>query len=103
MGKEKLTLKEAIEINRKQMTYIKLDGEEGAKTWMNSWGNFNADETRLRTYIQGGMFAAMLKSYYKRFDPSQVKVVFLDDLKNDFDGTMSSLFRFLGVDDKFIR
>ena len=102
MGKEKLTLKEAIEINRKQMTYIKLDGEEGAKTWMNSWGNFNADETRLRTYIQGGMFAAMLKSYYKRFDPSQVKVVFLDDLKNDFDGTMSSLFRFLGVDDKFI-
>lgn len=102
MGKEQLSLREAIEINKKQMEYVSLEGEEGAKTWANAWGNFAADESRLRTYIQGGMFAAILKSYYKRFDPSQIKVVFLDDLKADFDGTMSHLFRFLGVDDTFI-
>jgi hypothetical protein len=102
MGKEQQPLKEAIEINKKQMHYVSLEGEEGEKTWVNSWGNFSADESRLRTYIQGGMFAAILKSYYKRFKPEQIKVIFLDDLKNDFDGTMSGIFRFLGVDDTFI-
>jgi hypothetical protein len=102
MGKEKLSLREAIEINRRQMGYITLEGEEGEKTWLNSMGNFSADETRLRTYIQGGMFAAILKSYYKRFSPEQIKIVFLDNLKNDFDETMSDLFHFLGVKDDFI-
>ena len=48
------------------------------------------------------MFSEILKSWYKRFDPSQVKVILLDDLKNDFDGTMSGLFHFLGVNDQFI-
>jgi hypothetical protein len=102
MGKEKLSLREAIEINRRQIGYITLEGEKGEKTWVSSTGNFNADESRLRTYIQGGKFAAILKSYYKRFHPDQIKIVFLDDLKNDFDGTISSLFRFLGVKGDFI-
>jgi hypothetical protein len=102
MGKEKLPLREAIEINRKQMDYITLEGEKGEQTWLNSTGNFSADESRLRTYIQGGMFAAILKSYYKRFSSEQIKIVFLDDLKKDFDGTMSSLFSFLGVNENFI-
>ncbi|HXL56917.1 MAG TPA: sulfotransferase [Chitinophagaceae bacterium] len=102
MGKEKLLLREAIEINRKQMGYITLEGEEGEKKWLDSMGIYNADESRLRTYIQAGMFAATLKSYYKRFHPEQIKIVFLDDLKSDFDGTMSSLFRFLGVKEDFI-
>ncbi len=102
MGKEKLSLREAIEINLKQINYITLEGEEGEKTWLAGIGNFSADETRLRTYIQGGKFAEILKSYYKRFDPKQIKILFIDDLKNDFDGTMSTLFRFLGVDDNFI-
>jgi len=102
MGKEKLSLREAIEVNRKQMDYVTLEGEKGEQTWLNSTGNFSADESRLRTYLQGGMFAAILKSYYKRFSPEQIKIVFLDDLKNDFDGTMSSLFSFLGVNESFI-
>ncbi|CAN5159197.1 sulfotransferase [soil metagenome] len=102
MGKEQLSLREAVDINLKQMTYITLEGEEGEKTWTGSTGNFNADETRLRTYLQGGMYAEILKSYYKRFKPEQIKILFLDDLKKDFDGFMSSLYNFLGVDDKFI-
>ena len=102
MGKEKLPLREAIEINKKQLEYVTLEGAEGEKTWLNSTGNFSADETRLRTYIHGGMFAQILKSYYKRFSPEQIKIIFIDDLKTDFDGTMSNLFRFLNVDDTFI-
>ena len=102
MGKEQLPFREAIEMNLKQKGYITLEGEEGENTWLNTTGNFSADETRLRTYIQAGMFAEILKSWYKRFDPSQVKVILLDDLKNDFDGTMCNLFRFLGVNDQFI-
>jgi hypothetical protein len=102
MGKELLPFREAIDVNLAQMKYVTLEGEEGEKTWTNATGNFSTDEKRLRTYVQGGMFAEILNSYYKRFAPSQIKVVLLDDLKNDFDGTMSSLFSFLGVDDSFI-
>src|SRR3954454_24619487 len=102
MGKEKLSLREAIEINLRQMNYITLEGEDGEKTWVNSTGNFSADETRLRTYIQGGMFASILNCYYKRFSSEQIKIIFLDDLKKDFDGTMSDLFRFLDVNENFI-
>lgn len=102
MGKELLPFREAIDVNLAQMKYVTLEGEDGEKTWTNATGNFSTDEKRLRTYVQGGMFAEILNSYYKRFAPSQIKVVLLDDLKNDFDGTMSSLFSFLGVDDNFI-
>jgi len=102
MGKELLPLRDAIEINRKQLSYVTLEGEEGEKKWTGSLGIYTKDETRLRTYIQAGMYAASLKSYYKRFKPEQIKVIFLEDLKNDFDGTMKSLFQFLGVDHSFI-
>ncbi len=102
MGKEKLSLRESIDINLKQMNYVSLEGEKGVETWANALGNYNADESRLRTYVQGGMFNNILDIYYKRFDPSRIKVVFLDDLKNDFNGTMQSVFKFLGVDDSFI-
>jgi hypothetical protein len=102
MGKEKLSLREAIAVNLKQMNYVMLEGDKGEKTWLNSTGNFSADESRLRTYIQGGMFAAILKCYYKKFSPGQVKIIFLEDLKKDFEGTMSNLFHFLGVSEDFI-
>jgi hypothetical protein len=102
MGKEKLSLREAIDINLKQINYVTLEGDKGEKTWLKSTGNFSADESRLRTYLQGGMFAAILKCYYKRFSPGQVKIIFLEDLKKDFDGTMSNIFHFLGVREDFI-
>jgi hypothetical protein len=102
MCKEKLPLKEAIEINIKQLNYISLEGEEGEKRWLGSMGVYTTDESRLRTYIQAGLYAETLRSYYKRFKPEQIKAVFLDDLKNDFDGTMKELFQFLGVKDDFV-
>ena len=102
MGKEKLSFREAIDINLQQMERITLEGEEGEKTWLGSTGNYEADNTRLRTYIQGGMYAQIVHSYYKRFKPEQVKIIFLYDLKNNFDGLMSELFSFLGVDSSFV-
>lgn len=102
MGKEKLPLREAIDINRKQLDYVSLEGEEGEKRWLGSMGVYTTDESRLRTYIQAGLYAETLKIYYKRFKPEQIKVVFLEDLKDDFDGTMKALFNFIGVDDNFI-
>lgn len=102
MGVEKAGFRDAMEMNLKQLDYINLEGEEGVKTWMNSIGNFDEGETRLRTYLQAGFYADIIKSYQKRFNPEQIKVIFLEDMKQDFDGTMQELFRFLQVDDKFI-
>jgi len=102
MGKEQLPFREAMEMNLKNLRTVSLEGEDGAKTYTDSWGNYSGDESRLRTYIQCGLFAEIVKSYYSRFKPEQIKIVFLDDLKKDFDGFMSSLFKFLNVDDKFI-
>jgi len=64
MGKELLPFREAIDVNLAQMKYVTLEGEEGEKTWTNATGNFSTDEKRLRTYVQGGMFAEILNSYY---------------------------------------
>jgi len=102
MGKEQLPFREAMEMNLKNLRTVSLESEDGAKTYTDSWGNYSGDESRLRTYIQCGLFAEIVKSYYSRFKPEQIKIVFLDDLKKDFDGFMSSLFKFLKVDDKFI-
>ena len=102
MGKEQLPFREAMEMNLKNLRTVSLEGKDGAKTYTDSWGNYSGDESRLRTYIQCGLFAEIVKSYYSRFKPEQIKIVFLDDLKKDFDGFMSSLFKFLNVDDKFI-
>lgn len=102
MGVEKATFREAVEINIKQLAYVTLEGEKGAATWNGSVGNFDIGESRLRTYIQAGRYADIIKSYEKRFAPEQIKIIFMEDLKDDFNGTMKSLFSFLGVDDNFI-
>ncbi len=89
-------------MNLKQLNYVTLEGEEGAKTWLNSIGNFDAGENRLRTYLQAGFYANIIKSYEKRFKPEQIKVLFLEDLKNNFDNTLKDLFHFLNVDERFV-
>ncbi len=101
MGVEKAGFREAMEMNLNQMDKVTLEGEKGAQTWLNSIGNFDVGESRLRTYLQAGMYAEIIKSYQKRFRPEQIKVMFLEDLKHDFDATMKDLFAFIGVDNKF--
>ena len=47
------------------------------------------------------MYAYNLQNYYQHFDKSQVKVIFLDALKNNLDATLKDIFTFLGVDPEF--
>ena len=102
MGVERAGFREAVDINIKQLDYITLEGDKGADAWNGSVGNYDEGESRLRTYIQAGRYAEIISSYEKRFSPAQIKVIFMEDLKDDFDGTMKNLFSFLGVDNNFI-
>ncbi len=103
-GTETKSFREAIEINITQLKSgnISLEGKEGAERWKKSHENYADDATRLRTYIQAGMYTEMLESYGQRFENDQIKITFAEDLINKFDETMSDLFRFLQVDEKFI-
>lgn len=102
MGVEKAAFRSAMEMNLKQMPITNLEGEIGSQTWLNSIGNFDEGESRLRTYLQAGMYAQTIKNWQKRFKPEQIKVLFMEDLKHDFDGTMKTLFEHIGVSSDFI-
>lgn len=103
-GTETKLFREAIDINKNQISsgHISLEGNEGASLWAKSHVDHADDGTRLRTYIQAGMYTDILKSYSQRFDNAQIKIIFAEDLIHNFDETMSGLFRFLQVDDTFI-
>ena len=101
-GTEDLSFRKAMEENIKQRETLTLTGEEGAKLWYaDQKRNNRQDDAGYRTYIQGSMYAYNLKNYYSQFDPSQIKVIFLDALKKDLHGTLKDLFTFLGVDENY--
>ncbi len=102
-GTEHLPFREALEENIKQRQKFSFIGEEGAKDWYEDQvRNTRQDDTGFRTYIEGSMYAQNLKNYYAQFDPSQIKIIFLDSLKNDLYGTLRSIYSFLNVDENFI-
>ncbi|MBS1729234.1 MAG: sulfotransferase [Bacteroidetes bacterium] len=103
-GTETQSFREAIDINKNQIAIqqISLEGEEGARRWVQSHEKHDDDATRLRTYIQAGMYTEIIKSYRQRFDDGQIKIIFAEDLIQHFDETMCDLFRFLKVDEKYI-
>lgn len=103
-GTETKSFREALAINQAQMAAgnVSLEGEEGEIRWKKSHEKHEDDSTRLRTYIQGGMYAAMLESYQKRFPENQIKIIFSEDLIQAPDDTMKGLFQFLGVEESFI-
>ena len=58
-------------------------------------------EIGCRHYVSWGFYAKHLKTYLSYFDRSQLAVHLFDDLQDDPIGFMSTLFRFLEVDDRF--
>jgi len=101
-GTEHLSFKEAFDENIKQRKTVDFVGETGAAQWLADQKRSNRKEdTGLRTYIEGSMYAYNLQNYYQHFDKSQVKVIFLDALKNNLDATLKDIFTFLGVDPEF--
>lgn len=100
-GVEKATFREALEINLKQMEYVSFDGEQGANIWNNRVHNIDKGEKWVRMYIQAGMYSEILKVYFQRFKRENIKYIFMEDFKSDFDASIQSIYRFIGVDDSF--
>ena len=50
----------------------------------------------------GGLYYQMLKRYFDKFDPKQIKVVLYDDLRQNSSKLIKDIYKFLEVDYKFI-
>jgi hypothetical protein len=98
-GNETLPFREALEKNLEQRKHINFYNAEGAQIWLEGQETlYKKNKLTLRTYIEGSMYAEQLKSYKKYFADEKIKVLLLDDLRNDFQGTLLSIFEFLTVD-----
>ncbi len=53
-------------------------------------------------YAESSLYAQKLARYFESFGEDRVKVLFFDDLANEPDRTMQSLFEFLDVDSDFV-
>jgi hypothetical protein len=100
-GIEKADFREAIEINLRQLKYISWEGEDAAKQWISRPHSIARGEKWLRTYVEGSMYAQMMRQYRRRFSNEQIKYIFLEDLQHNFDNTLSDLFHFVGVSTDF--
>jgi Sulfotransferase domain len=102
-GNETLPFREALEKNLEQRKHINFYKAEGAQIWLEGQETlYKKNKLTLRTYIEGSMYAEQLKSYKKYFADEKIKVLLLDDLRNDFQGTLLSIFEFLTVDASII-
>lgn len=52
-------------------------------------------------YLEKGYYAKHLKRYYKLFNKDQIKVVFLNDLKNNANVVCNDIAKFLGICEDF--
>lgn len=100
-GVEQVSFRNAIDINLKQLEYINFEGDKGAEIFNNRKNNIGAGEKWVRVYLQAGMYATILKYWLERFSQEQIKIIYLDDIKNKREETLKSLFSFLGVDENF--
>jgi hypothetical protein len=98
-GNETLSFREALEENLKQQNRILFSSNNCEEEWLKDQNNLNRKNViTLRTYIEASMYAEQLKHYKKNFKTENIKIILLDDLKNDFHNTLYTLFQFLNVD-----
>lgn len=101
-GTEHLSFREALEENFKQRQTVRFETEADAALWAEDMKRGDRqDETGFRTYLEGSLYANNLKHYLRHFPKEQVKVILMDALQKDLQGTMKELFSFLGVDENF--
>jgi hypothetical protein len=101
-GTEHLSFREALEENLKQRETVKFESAKDAKDWADDMlRSDRLEETGFRTYLDGSLYATNLRHYMNHFPLSQIKIIFLDDIKKDLNGTLKDLFTFLGVDNTF--
>lgn len=101
-GTEHLSFREALLENVRQRKTHSFIGEVGAREWYDDQKRHNrSDDAGFRTYIEGSLYAYNLKNYFTHFHPSQIKIFFLDSLKQDLQGTLKEIFTFLNVDNAY--
>ena len=54
-----------------------------------------------RHWVKNGMYYDRLREYYDLFDPSQIKVVLLEELQSDAKKVLEEVFDFLNVDNNY--
>jgi hypothetical protein len=102
-GTEHLSFQQALLENLKQREMVKFETEQDAKEWAaDMLRSDRLEETGFRTYIEGSLYAYNLKHYLKHFPQSQMKIIFLEDLKKNLHGTMKEVFTFLGVNNDYV-
>ncbi len=100
-GEEPLSFEDAIYEDLKRIEKgITFEGEEGAQLWCRNF-DFKTGKNEFRTYLDSGYYARQLKRYLALFPKSQIKVVFLEDLKRDPQFIISELWEFIGVDPNY--
>lgn len=98
-GTETLSFQQALKENLKQRELVTFLIEPDTPQWKETLNHTN---NSYRLYIEGSLYAFNLKHYYRFFRPEQIKIIFIDSLKHDFEGTMKSIFSFLGVDENYV-
>jgi hypothetical protein len=64
-------------------------------------GTFEEELERSPKLIPASCFHARLEEYKSRFPADSLHVMFLEDLKDDYQGELARLFEFIGVDPSF--
>ena len=100
-GVEQADFRTAMEINANQLSYIKFEGEAGARLWNDRSKHIEKGEKWPRIYLQPGMNAEIINRLQQQFGKDQLHYYFMDDLKNDFGNTLKKMFGFIQVDDLF--
>lgn len=82
----------------------KRDGWETCKTFEDA---ILQEEKRLKEgwasgiYLQRGYYGRQLNEYYRVFPREQICVLLYDRMRDDLEGLLTRLFRFIAVDEKF--
>ena len=58
--------------------------------------------TYWRPYLRAGLYFEQLERYYRLFDPNQILVLLYDDFLHSPTQVLDTVFRFLGVSDRFV-
>ncbi|MCB0184311.1 MAG: sulfotransferase [Caldilineaceae bacterium] len=95
-------------IERAYSNYLHMvrDSRESHSNFLDA---LEAEEQRIQQnwaygwhYRQMGYYATQLTRYYEHFDPAQIQVYLHEDLRNEPQQMLQSLFRFIGVDPTFM-
>ncbi|MEO7209600.1 MAG: sulfotransferase [Chitinophagaceae bacterium] len=101
-GNEKLSFRNALEENLEQRGRIDFFSGDISAEWLKDQTILaKKNEITLRTYIEGGLYSEQLKAYKKFFPAESIKIILLDEIRENTDAVLKQLFIFLGVDNTF--